>query len=157
MKKIFIIMGLIVTTLSFGQVTGSWNPAGSVEYYFTLYGDTTIIAPSRLGNFFGKYTIVDIAIKNPEDNTGVLSLGSSNRAVTLATGVDDFKSISVINSAANPLTIDTTGTILKYNADSTWWGVALEFEHLTGKQPAIKYVANTCDSVIIQVLFTIGQ
>lgn len=121
-----------------------------------LYGDSTIVHKTRWGDWHGKNVACRIMVKNPEDNTGIFSVGGSDPDITSITGVTDFSYYT--GWANNPVTIDTSGTIIKPNSDSTWWGIG--YNNVKGfpfPLPAIKYEANTCDSVEVYIKYIVTK
>ena len=149
MKKLFLIAGLFIVTLCNAQVIET------LSKLITLYGDTTYYFYDTRFDWSGRSATIDINIFRPEDNTGVLYIGGTDKLTSKLTGVTDFKYETEISQ--NPLTIDTTGTDIGPNADSSWWGCKFKITSKFGFPiPAFKYKANTCDSVTLLLIYKLN-
>jgi hypothetical protein len=142
MKKVFVLIGIMVSLLSFSQ-SDLW------KVDMTLYGDTIIYFTKNGADWHGNLVSVDVNFKYPEDNTGKLYLGGTNKPVSNKIGVTDFKTYTPWDN--NPIPIDTTSTdttdIYTVNG-SLWWGAGYSCtKGFPFDLPAFRYVAGTCDSV----------
>jgi len=147
MKKIFVFIGLLVSLTLFSQsVVDKWVISG------TFTKDTILKYKSPASLWIGGKVSVDVELKYPHDNTGILSLGGSDDLVSAAIGTTEFKYYEGWDN--NPLTIDTTANILFQLGTNKWWGRGYScVEGFPKMIPAIQWDANTCTHVQYYIIF----
>ena len=153
MKKILLTIAILACLVTVKCQDKSWSFEG------WIYQDTIAVAypVSDYNDWSGEKVAVSIAVQNTEDDDAELFIGGTNSRISSVLDTTDFAYLSQSGLVIDPLVLDTAGTYLKPNVDTTWYTINFTKDIFPRPTPAFRLTMNETDSLYLYILFELRK